>query len=297
MIVLHASKQAGRIEQLAFAPDGRTLAGVAQRGRVHLWPEYANSQRSVIIDGATYTTRAVFSPDGTALIAGYQKLAHINLATREISWFALTEWFLQFAISPAGQLIVGENLRDNTHNYVCFPRAEPGKALWRVNVPLYANSTPLFVGDRFMVLDWDYDKRAYQFDERSLATGEQISLSPPLAENPEAMVISPQGDCVAAQTRGFIYVYPLGGTFPTKPTILNDTPKYFTGIAYHPSGKYLAATSNDMTVKLYDTTTWEIARTFTWKIGRMRSVTFSPDGTLAAAGSEKSKAIVWDVDL
>jgi WD40 repeat protein len=88
-------------------------------------------------------------------------------------------------------------------------------------------------------------------------------------------------------------------TDPKSPTdiVRNDTRKHFTGIAFHPSRRYLAATSNDETVKLYDTTTWEVARTFTWDIGRMRSVAFSPDGTLAAAGSDKGKVVVWDVDV
>ncbi len=77
----------------------------------------------------------------------------------------------------------------------------------------------------------------------------------------------------------------------------SDTRFHFTGIAFHPSGRFLAATSNDATVKLYDTTTWDVARTFTWDIGRMRSIAFSPDGTLAAAGSDTGKVVVWDVDL
>lgn len=68
-------------------------------------------------------------------------------------------------------------------------------------------------------------------------------------------------------------------------------------LAFHPSGRYLAATSNDATVKLYDTSNWQVARTFTWDIGRMRSVAFSPDGTLAAAGSDSGKIVVWDVDV
>jgi WD40 repeat protein len=79
--------------------------------------------------------------------------------------------------------------------------------------------------------------------------------------------------------------------------IHNDNRKHFTGIAFHPSGKYLAATSNDATVKLYDTTTWKVARTFTWDIGKMRSIAFSSDGTLAAAGSDSGRVVVWDVDL
>jgi WD40 repeat protein len=40
-----------------------------------------------------------------------------------------------------------------------------------------------------------------------------------------------------------------------------------------------------------------VAHTYTWNIGRMRSIAFSPDGTLAAAGSDTGKIIVWDVDV
>ena len=71
----------------------------------------------------------------------------------------------------------------------------------------------------------------------------------------------------------------------------------FTDIAFHPSSRFLGATSNDATVKLYDTRSWELAKNFTWDIGRMRSIAFSPDGMLAAAGSDTGKVVVWDVDL
>jgi WD40 repeat protein len=76
----------------------------------------------------------------------------------------------------------------------------------------------------------------------------------------------------------------------------NNTSKAFTGLAFHPSGRFLAATSNDATVKFYDTATWKVAEAYDWEIGRLRSVAFSPDGMLAAAGGDKGKIVVWDVD-
>jgi WD40 repeat protein len=77
----------------------------------------------------------------------------------------------------------------------------------------------------------------------------------------------------------------------------NTDGRIFTGLAFHPSGRFLAATSNDATVKLYDTSNWSLATTYTWDVGRMRSVAFSPDGLLAAAGSDTGKVVVWDVDV
>jgi WD40 repeat protein len=80
-------------------------------------------------------------------------------------------------------------------------------------------------------------------------------------------------------------------------TLSHDNNHQYTGLAYHPSGWFLAATNNDKTVKFIDTTTWQLIRTFTWDIGKMRSIAFSPDGLLAAAGSDKGRVVVWDFDL
>jgi WD40 repeat protein len=80
-------------------------------------------------------------------------------------------------------------------------------------------------------------------------------------------------------------------------TFRNDCREEFTALAFHPSGRFLAATSNDATVKLYDTQTWAVAQAYTWGVGRLGSVTFSPDGMLAAAGGDTSKIVIWDVDV
>jgi WD40 repeat protein len=79
--------------------------------------------------------------------------------------------------------------------------------------------------------------------------------------------------------------------------VLNNNRKHFTDLAFHSSGRYLAATSNDATVKFYDTETWQVAKTFTWNVGRLQSIALSPDGLLAAAGNDTGQVIVWDVDL
>jgi hypothetical protein len=50
-------------------------------------------------------------------------------------------------------------------------------------------------------------------------------------------------------------------------------------------------------VKLYDTATWAAVEVLNRDIVRLRSVAFSPDGMLAAAGGDKGKIVVWDVDL
>ncbi len=74
--------------------------------------------------------------------------------------------------------------------------------------------------------------------------------------------------------------------------------KHITGLAFHPSSRHLAVTSNDKMVRLHDVRNeWTVTRTFDWDIGKLKSVAFSPDGTLAAAGGEKGQVVVWDVDV
>ena len=104
------------------------------------------------------------------------------------------------------------------------------------------------------------------------------------------------GSLLAYHTGDSIIIQELADCTKRIQTISNEGAKHFTALAFHPSGQWLAATSNDETVKLYDTTTWQVAKTFTWNIGRMRSIAFSPDGTLAAAGSDTGKVVIWDVD-
>lgn len=71
---------------------------------------------------------------------------------------------------------------------------------------------------------------------------------------------------------------------------------YVTALAVHPRGP-IACARTDGTVTFWDAQKCEQLRTLDWKSGKLVSVAFAPDGTLAAAGTEDGKVVVWDVDL
>lgn len=71
---------------------------------------------------------------------------------------------------------------------------------------------------------------------------------------------------------------------------------YVTAIAVHPRGP-VACARTDGTVTFWDAAKCAQLRTLDWKAGKLVSVAFSPDGALAAAGTEDGKVVVWDVDL
>lgn len=126
--------------------------------------------------------------------------------------------------------------------------------------------------------------------------GKRITNVPAVSRQISRLVFSPGGDRLAALAGRTLLVWATDD-WSAKPRKVTGARSHFTDLAFHPSGRFLAATSNDATVKLYDTSNWSLATTYTWDIGRMRSVTFSPDGLLAAAGSDTGKVVVWDVDL
>lgn len=66
-------------------------------------------------------------------------------------------------------------------------------------------------------------------------------------------------------------------------------------MAFHPSGRWLLASSNDQTVRVYDGSLKEAA-TFDWEVGPVRRVAFSPDGMRAAAAGKTGRVALWDFD-
>jgi hypothetical protein len=132
---------------------------------------------------------------------------------------------------------------------------------------------------------------------RDAGTGRTSTVLNPPAKQVAQLLFTPDGGGLAARSGRSVLVWNANDLDAKPRKVPNDSPSHFTAIAFHPSGRYLAATSNDQTVKLYDTASWTVAKTYTWKVGRLRSIAFSPDGTLAAAGSDTGKVVVWDVDL
>ena len=49
-------------------------------------------------------------------------------------------------------------------------------------------------------------------------------------------------------------------------------------------------------VTVYDVETLKPVHKWNWKLGPLRSVAYSPDGTVGAASSEDRRIVVWDVD-
>jgi len=63
------------------------------------------------------------------------------------------------------------------------------------------------------------------------------------------------------------------------------------------SGDFLWFRRNGSSYLIEDPATLREVRAFDWKLGKLVSAAFGPDGSLAAGGTEDGQVVVWDVDL
>lgn len=183
---------------------------------------------------------------------------------------------------------------DHPKNLWRRPDVDPPNEGWSNLVTFHPDGTRFFSAETsFSAMRSD----GARISVRSAETGEALSYLRGAGTDTEQLVVTPDGETLVTRITRKLYVFDLSNPDAAPREFANEGRAHFTGLAFHPSGRFLAATSNDKTVKLYDTTTWQVAKTFTWAIGKIRSVAFSPDGTLAAAGSDTGKVVVWDVDL
>jgi WD40 repeat protein len=75
--------------------------------------------------------------------------------------------------------------------------------------------------------------------------------------------------------------------------------RLFRGPRFHPSGRFLAAGGANVDGGAYcwGVDPWAELVGYRWPLGPVACVHFSPDGTLAAAGGERGRVTVWDLDL
>lgn len=137
--------------------------------------------------------------------------------------------------------------------------------------------------------------------QRDLTTGKVLSERELLdKERPlgvrTRLSVTPDGLAIIGFRGRSVYVWPTDAD-DAKTRKTTVAKKDVRDVALHPSGRWVLTVCADSDVSVWDTTTWKSARTFNWRIGSVQSVGFSPDGALAAAGSENCKVVVWDWDL
>jgi WD40 repeat protein len=297
MLVLDAGRKEA-LHSVAFSPDGAALVATSE-WRACLWPDIAEPNRRLFAL-AHFMDGMYFAADGRWLFGGSLYLHRYDSArlehTRAEPWADSTH--LKCAVHPTAPLVLlaQSSVAVSEPRVGLWPAGDtrPEAAVWCHPRPV-SYFAPMFAPDGETFLRYEFGSGG--FVEYRTADGLPSGTVHGVLPTAFALARAPTGDTVAARGSNYTELIALAGSRSRLTgRIRNTSRKHFTGAAFHPNGHLLALTSNDATVKVYDVATRAEVRAFEWKAGRMRSVCFSPDGTLAAAGTDRGQVIVWDAD-
>jgi WD40 repeat protein len=320
MLVLSGVK--GDVTRLAFSPDAKLLAASGGNRGLEMWDIPSGNQWGRYTHGLHPADGPIAFHPTHPLFFASRPIVEIETDTKGAGLLVIEggerRWFNEWALLPNGSGFIsqcdGSSYFDGKLYLFRWKPKKELQQVWEAKLPGLTSRSPRGMtpqvirvapdGDTFFTLDakpgqtrWSMVIELTRLSVWSVKSGEMLRSAKLSAGTAHALTVAPDSRTVVTSTANGLRVWDTTN-LKTKPReIRNDSLVHFTAVAFHPSGKYLAATSNDATVKLYDTATWEVARTFTWKIGRMRSIAFSPDGMLAAAGSDSGKVVIWDVDF
>jgi WD40 repeat protein len=200
----------------------------------------------------------------------------------------------QVVISPDGGrlLTFHREARGGGPLFAIATGSDGGSVIHRTRMPERCMTVAGFLpdGERFVTID-------EVVRIRSFATGEVLAAGKYKVFASHQPQVSADGRYLAALGYGNMYVWDL--TTLAKPGKIGGTATFgdFRSCAVRPNGKTMAVIHGGPTlVKVYDLAALKQVHKWTWKLGPLRSVAYSPDGTVGAAGSDDGRIVVWDVD-
>lgn len=189
----------------------------------------------------------------------------------------------QVVLSSDGKsLLAAHRSESGSELFAVRPGGRGGSVLWNAwQVQSFAQVAGFLPdGKRFVAVD----------DEvriRSIATSTDLTVGRYKAVGTQQPRISPDGRNLGLIGYGKMYFWDL--TTLARPRRIGGTSSFgdFRSLAFHPDGKTVAVIHGGPTlVKVYNLDTLKLVHQWTWKLGRLGSVAYSPDGTLGTAGSD-----------
>ncbi len=252
------------VRSVAFHPHGHTIASVSDC-TIRLWDLPSGQVRHTLRGRAQQQWGSVaFSPDGTLLATGSMEqhlwLWDVQSGAALHALHGHTNWVRNLAFRPDGRVLASTS-NDSTVR------------LWQLEA---IRQKPTF----------------------DVAGDEDVcQMLPGYDHNAYRVLYSPDGHLLAiAGHRSAIRLWaPNAPNGPTLHRTLLGHSDPILGLAFHTSGKMLASSSMDQTVRLWDVASGQTYATLQGYSNWLVEVAFSPDGrTLASSGSDGTVQL-WTV--
>ena len=281
---------------LAFSPDGTTLASASNGGTVRLW-DVASREQIATLAHSIPVRSVAFSPDGGILAVGsnYGRITLWDVASREeVATLEGHErhevrghsvWSVVF--SPDGDLLASGSTNGTVILWDVASRAEiatlEGHTEEVHSVAFSPDGTTLAsASSDGTVKLWDVAPR----EETATLEGHWYSVG--------SVAFSPDGTILASgSTDGTVRLWEVASRQHL--TTLRARARVVWRVAFSPDGAVLAANSGKGRIDLWDVTSEKLVETFP-QPGSINSMALSPDGGVLAAASSSGVTVIelWD---
>jgi WD40 repeat protein len=308
-------KKKKRIHAIAFSPSGQELAAACGDGFLRIW-NLSTGQvcQSIPIIETSCGYDICYLDNNRLLFAG------IDLRWWDIAgngWNLIApgmKWNRQICLSPdrryLGQVDQATSpgwgsglLLYETAEWQALPppaahHDSTGSVAFSCDGSWLASGHIVRVGERQRSLGifgrYDVPDYEYVLRLREWPSGQVVQAIEGWQQGIGHLAFSPSGNILAGTAGPRLRIWDLKGE--REIALHKRGPKHFQGLSFMADGRYLATVSNDETVRIWETTTWQEYTTFSWEIGKLLNITFAPDGCRAAAGSDRGQIVIWDVE-
>ncbi len=283
---------------LAFNTAGTRLATTSRDGTIKIW-DVSPTAGSDLLNFAGHTDRVwsvAYRPDGKQLVTlsqdGTVKIWDA-VSGKGLLNIALPNLISGTGYEPPGGVSYspdGKQLAINDVNTTKIVDASSGAEI--LTLPHFKSATVDVVfshdGTQLAVASQDGTMGIYDS-----STGKMLIQFPTSSAYIQRIAFSPDGKRIASAGEGGVDVWDVatGKKLLTYSGYSNGGRN--SGIAFSPDGKWIATSSNDATINVWDSETGAEVFTLTGHTGPTFGVAFSPDGQYLASSSVDRTVKIW----